>query len=107
MAALRGHADFTLANPNRVRSLFGVFAQANPLHLHRADGAGYALLADVVVELDPRNPQVAARLVSGFNEWLRYDTGRQELIKAQLDRIAGLPSLSKDVYEIVARALSS
>ena len=77
-----------------------------PVHFHRADGAGYRFLADSVLELDPMNPQVSARLVSLFNQWRRYDSERQALMKAQLERIAERKNLSKDVFEIVGRALA-
>ena len=102
---LSRHPDFSLANPNRVRALIGSFASGNTVRFHGADGDGYAFLADVVLELDPRNAQLAARLVSFLNHWRRYGAGRQPLMHAQLDRIASRPTLSKDTYEIVTRAL--
>jgi aminopeptidase N len=104
--ALSRHPDFSLKNPNRLRSLIAVFCSGNPVHFHRTDGAGYRFLADSVLELDPMNPQVSARLVSLFNQWRRFDTQRQALMKAQLERIAEGENLSKDVFEIVGRALS-
>ncbi|MEJ2520642.1 MAG: aminotransferase class V-fold PLP-dependent enzyme, partial [Desulfuromonadales bacterium] len=52
------HPAFTMRNPNRVRSLIGAFAHGNPAVFHQADGAGYAFLADRVLELDAINPQV-------------------------------------------------
>ena len=78
---------------------------ANHYHFHRADGAGYALIGDAVITLADKNPQLAARLVSTFNQWKRYDTKRQGLMKEQLDRIkASQPS--RDVLEIVDKALA-
>ena len=73
VSALLHHEAFTLANPNRVRSLIGAFAQGNPTSFHRADGAGYAFVADHVLALDKRNPQVASRLAQPFGRWRRYD----------------------------------
>jgi aminopeptidase N len=104
---LSRHSDFSLKNPNRLRSLVGSFCSANQLHFHRADGAGYRFLADIVIQLDPLNPQVAARMVSLFNQWKRFDAGRQALMKAELQRVGACQSLSKDVYEIVGRALGN
>jgi aminopeptidase N len=104
--ALTGHASFTLTNPNRVRSLIGVFGMSNQVRFHQADGAGYAFIADRVLELDAINPQVTSRIVGSFNPWRRYDEGRQALMKAQLERIAAHPGLSKDTAEIVGRALA-
>jgi aminopeptidase N len=103
---LTKHADFTMTNPNRVRSLIGVFGMMNQVRFHAADGSGYAFLGDAVLELDGINPQVAARMVSCFNAWKRFDEGRQALQKAQLERISAKPDLCKDVREIVGRALA-
>jgi len=103
--ALLDHPDFEITNPNRVRSLIGVFAHGNQLHFHSKDGSGYALLGDQVLRLDKFNPQVAARMVGALNQWKRYDEGRQTLMRAQLERIVGTEKLSRDVYEIVSRNL--
>jgi aminopeptidase N len=103
--ALMEHPDFSLQNPNRARSVVGVFSMANHHGFHDASGDGYALLADAVLVIDQRNPQLAARLVGSFNPWRRYDSARQELMRAQLMRIQACPSLSKNTGEIVGRAL--
>ena len=102
---LAEHKDFTLDNPNRIRALIGTFGMANLYTFHSADGRGYKFLADNVSALDSRNPQIASRLVSAFNHWRRFDPSRQTLMKTELERIAGLAKLSKDVGEIVGRAL--
>ena len=104
--ALSQHEDFNLGNPNRVRALVGAFSSANAVRFHDSRGGGYAFLADAVLELDGKNPQLASRLVSAFNDWRRYDELRQRAMQGELERIAGQRSLSKDVYEIVSRALS-
>jgi aminopeptidase N len=103
--ALTAHPAFTRANPNRLRALIGTFAQANPLHFHAADGAGYALLADEVLGLDAANPITAARLVQPLGQWRRYDKPRQRLMRAQLDRILRAPGLSPNTHEMVAKSL--
>jgi len=100
------HPAFSIQNPNKVRSLIGVFSMLNPTGFHAADGSGYAFHADRVIELDALNPQIAARMASAFNRWKRYDEGRKKLMKAQLQRIAAVNNLSGDVSEIVNRALS-
>ena len=99
------HPAFSIQNPNKVRSLIGVFAMLNPTGFHAADGGGYVFNADRVIELNAINPQVAARMAAAFNRWKRYDEQRQELMKAQLERIAGVDGLSRDVAEIVNNAL--
>ena len=102
---LMQHPAFSIRNPNKVRALIGVFAMLNPTGFHAADGSGYAFLADRTIELDALNPQVAARMASCFNRWKRYDSGRQKLMKEQLQRIAAVEGLSGDVAEIVNHAL--
>ena len=98
---------FSIRNPNKVRALIGTFCAANPVRFHAADGAGYAFLVDRVLELDPLNPQVAARLLRGMARWRRYDAARQALMRAQLERVTAAAGLSKDVYEIASRSLAS
>ena len=102
---LSGHSDFSLLNPNRVRSLVGVFA-ANQLRFHQPDGAGYRFLADHVIKIDASNPQLAARLVAALNSYRRFDQDRQILIRQQLSKIEQTRGISKDVGEIVERAIN-
>ncbi len=102
---LSQHPDFNLENPNRARSLLYAFAMGNPVHFHRSDGKAYRFIAEKVLELDAINPQVAARLVSAFNQWKRYEPRRSAHMKAELERITSAPRTSKDVGEIVERAL--
>ncbi len=101
------HPDFTLKNPNRVRALVGAFGAGNLVGFHQADGAGYEFVAEMVSQLDAINPQVAARLVAPFNQWKRFDLDRQLKMKGQLRRLQQQPNLSKDVGEIVTRALGA
>ena len=103
--ALTTHEGYDASNPNAFRSLINAFAAGNPAAFHKKDGSGYEFIADQVIEVDKRNPQVAARLASSFNAWRRHDEGRQALMKAQLERIAEQAS-SKDTKEIVSRTLA-
>ncbi len=102
--ALADHPQFTLNNPNRVRSLFMAFAY-NPHAFHAEDGEGYRMIADLIVELDPLNPQTAARFVPPLGKWRRIEAGRAALMRAELERIARADKLSRDVHEQVARSL--
>ena len=104
--ALLQHPAFDLQTPNRVRSLVGAFSQSNPLHFHAANGQGYRFLADQVLLLNSLNPQIASRIVSALAPWRRHDEQRQNLMKAQLQRIVDTQSLSKDVYEIASKSLA-
>jgi aminopeptidase N len=101
---LMNHHGFSLANPNRVRALIGGFT-ANQREFNRADGAGFALLEEVVVSLDPTNPQIAARLLTAMRSWRSLEDVRRGHAEAMLRRIAAKPSLSPDVRDIVTRSL--
>ena len=102
---LMAHHSFSLSNPNRVRALIGGFA-ANQTQFNRADGLGYELLAEVVLKLDPSNPQIAARLLSALRSWRSFEPKRQEKAEATLRRIAAQAGLSADLGDIVTRSLS-
>ena len=101
---LMQHPAFSLKNPNRVRALVGAFAQ-NRVNFHRLDGQGYQLLADVVIELNRLNPEIAARLITPLTRWQRFDETRQALMRSELERIKQQP-LSSNVYEVVEKALA-
>ena len=103
--ALAADARFTLDNPNRARSLLGGFAGQSLDGYHRADGAGYAFFADQVLALDAINPQVAARLLAMAGSWRMMEAGRREKARAEWQRIADTKDVSRDLREIVDRAL--
>jgi aminopeptidase N len=102
---LMRHPAFSLANPNRVRALIGAFAAGNPSQFNRSDGKGYAFVADIALDLDPRNPQVAARLLSSFKSWRALEPIRRAAAESQLKRVAAA-DLSADSRDIVGRALA-
>ena len=102
--ALAEHPDFTLRNPNRVRSLYMAFAY-NPHAFHDPSGEGYSMIADLILALDPLNPQTAARFVTPLGRWRRLEPGRAALMRSELERIAAAPRLSRDTYEQVTRSL--
>lgn len=104
VTALRDHPDFTILNPNRVRSLYMAFT-GTPLGFHAASGEGYRMIADLILELDPINPQTAARFVPALGRWRRTEPGRAALMHAELERIAAAPRLSRDTFEQVTRSL--
>ena len=103
--ALMDHPAFSITNPNKVRSLIGAFAMANPTGFHAGDGSAYRFHADQVIVLDALNPQVAARMASAFNSWTRYDSSRRAMMRTELQRIASRDGLSPDSFEIVSTAL--
>ncbi|MBA4764302.1 MAG: aminopeptidase N [Erythrobacter sp.] len=102
--ALAEHPDFTLRNPNRARSLYMPFTGA-PHGFHAANGEGYKLIADLILDLDPINAQTAARFVPALGRWRKLEPGRSALMRAELERIAASPKLSRDTFEQVTRSL--
>jgi len=104
--ALTAHPAFSMANPNRVRALIGTFAMANQTQFNRADGGGYDFIVETVCALDPKNPQVAARLIAALKSWRVLEPTRRALAEAALRRVAGEASLSRDTGDIVQRALA-
>jgi aminopeptidase N len=102
---LLSHPAFDIKVPNKVYALIRAFA-ANHVRFHAADGSGYAFLADQVITLDALNPQVAARMARGFDRWKKFDERRQARAKAALERIRDSKGLSRDVAEIVTKALA-
>lgn len=103
--ALSTHPAFDIGNPNKVYSLVRAFG-ANLVRFNAADGSGYAFMADRILELQGRNPQVASRLARCFDRWKLFDSSRQAHAKAALERIRDHAGLSRDVLEVVSRALS-
>ena len=97
--------DFVITNPNKVRSLIGVFAR-NLKSFHLTDGSGYQLLADYVIQLNAINPQIAEGIVHPLCDWKRFDIQRQKLMKAELKRISETPDLSVNLTETITKALN-
>ncbi len=105
MRALMNHRGFSMSNPNRVRALIGGFT-ANHTQFNRVDGAGFAFLEEIVVALDPTNPQIAARLLTAMRSWRSLEETRRGMAEAMLKRIAARPALSPDIRDIVTRSLA-
>jgi len=98
------HSAFSIGNPNKVRSLIGAYT-ANIPSFHQEDGSGYQFVANKIIELDSINPQVAARLTTSLTNWRAYAEPQSSLMRSQLERINKEPELTKDVREIVTKAL--
>lgn len=96
--------DFDWKNPNRFRAVFGALS-GNHAGFHHSSGDGYALLADWLLRLDPKNPQTAARMSTAFESWPRYDADRQAMMRAALQKIVAAPVLSRDLSEMAGRML--
>lgn len=102
---LMSHPAYDAANPNKVRALVGAFCGQNAVNFHREDGSGYAFLADRVIELNRRNPQIASRLLGPLSKWRKYTAPVQARMRAELERILAEPELSSDVYEVLSKSL--
>ncbi|MEX2469193.1 MAG: aminopeptidase N [Pseudohongiellaceae bacterium] len=101
---LLSHPDFTLRNPNKVRSLIGAFCGQNHVGFHHRDGSGYEFLADQALALDKLNPQIAARLLTPLTRWRKFDNDRQRQMQVQLQRVKASPELSRDMFEVVEKS---
>ncbi|MGN7743968.1 aminopeptidase N [Pseudomonas sp. 22526] len=104
--ALMQHKAFNIKNPNKVRALIGAFAGQNLINFHAADGSGYRFLADLVIQLNGFNPQIASRQLAPLTRWRKYDSARQALMKGELERIRASGELSSDVFEVVSKSLA-
>ncbi len=104
--SLIDHPAYDASNPNKIRSVVGVFCSQNLTHFHASDGSGYLFLTNQVLALNETNPQIASRLLAPLTKWRKYDVEQQSLMKAALEKIQAAPNLSKDVYEVVSKSLS-
>jgi aminopeptidase N len=102
---LASHPDFVMTNPNRLRSLAGVFS-GNHWAFHSPDGRGYRFVTDMIIAADKLNPQIAARLVPAFGRWRRFEPNRAEMMRQSLEQIAATPGLSRDVFEQASKSLA-
>lgn len=88
--------------PNLFRALIGGFT-GNTAAFHKADGSGYAYIADKIIELDAINPQIASRVSNTFKDYKRLLPGNQEKMKVELERILAKKDLSNNVFEIIEK----
>lgn len=107
LKAQMSHPAFSLKNPNRTRSLVGSFCNNNPVHFHAKDGSGYAFLTEILLTLNESNPQVASRLIDPLLKFKRFDQDRQKLMRDQLEHLASLDNLAKDLFEKINKALEA
>ncbi|MBY0316700.1 MAG: aminopeptidase N [Bdellovibrionales bacterium] len=96
---------FDKTNPNKIYSLHATFAGSNPFRFHGEYQKTYAWLTDAILDIDQRNPQVASRLATSFNDWTKWSPEQQKVAETQLLRIKNDAKTSKNVFEIADRAL--
>ncbi len=92
-------------NPNRVRSLLGTFAMANPTGFHRIDGMAYEFFADEIIALDSQNPQVAARIMTSVRSWRALEANSREKLRNSIAKISRMAGISRDLADITRRIL--
>ena len=107
MRAILADPGFPRTNPNRLRSLVGTFAMGNPTQFARADGAGFRFVTDFVAEVDSVNPQVAARVLTGFRIWQNLEPNRREAAHSALRQLQVSTELSRNTADILSRMLGS
>jgi aminopeptidase N len=103
---LQAHSQFSIKNPNKVRSLIGSFAFYNSKGFHAPDGSGYRYVVNYLSQLDKVNPQVASRIITPLLQLKRYNQKHQTLIQEQLGRLFNQKELSKDLFEKLSKTLA-
>jgi aminopeptidase N len=103
--ALLADPDFPRNNPNRLRSLVGTFGMNNPTQFARADGEGFRFLTSFVADVDGRNPQVAARVLTAFRVWESFEPTRRSEAENALKSLRESTELSRNTADILARTL--
>jgi aminopeptidase N len=106
LRAILADPDFPRNNPNRLRALVGAFAMNNLVQFAREDGEGFRFVAEFVADVDRRNPQVAARVLTAFRIWRDFEPRRREAAEAALRGLAATEGLSPNVADILTRTLS-
>ncbi|MGB0262630.1 MAG: aminopeptidase N C-terminal domain-containing protein, partial [Henriciella sp.] len=104
VAALLKHPAFDLGNPNRVRSVIGVYSHQNLSKFHASDGQGYALVADIILKADKLNPALAARLLQAFEQWRSLEPEARASAEATLKALQS-NDLSSNTNDILSRTL--
>lgn len=99
------HQAFSFNNPNRVRSLIGGFAFGNLVNFHANNGSGYDFVSNVILQIDPNNSQLAAKLLDAFSDWKKFEPSRKTLAKTTLLQMAAAANISNDLADILARML--
>ena len=104
VADLLKHPKFDLSNPNRVRSVIAVFAMQNLSEFHSGDGAGYKLVAEIIAAADTKNPALAARLLTAFEQWKALEPDTRDAAETTLKTLRE-KDLSKNASDIITRTL--
>jgi aminopeptidase N len=107
LEAILVEPDFPRNNPNRLRAIASTFGASNPTQFARADGAGFEFLTRFVRDVDGRNPQVAARVLTSFRTFPSLEAKRRATARAALVALKAGGPLSINVSEILDRMLDA
>ncbi|ADE38343.1 aminopeptidase N [Candidatus Puniceispirillum marinum] len=106
LKTLMQHPSFDPNNPNKLRAVLGAFMSGNPVHFYAEDGSGFAFIADCLIDIDSRNPQISARMVLPLTRMSAYDDRRKAQMMAALRQIDNAKP-SNDLAEIVEKTLAA
>ncbi|WP_413290801.1 aminopeptidase N [Bdellovibrio sp. HCB337] len=102
--SLTEHPSFNINNPNNVYALLRSFTQ-NYAIFHSPDHPAYEFLADMILKIDEKNPQVAARLCAAFNFVKKFPPHMKDKALSQIRRVVSHEKLSKNSRELLQSAL--
>ncbi len=108
LAEARGllrHEAYDASNPNNVRAVLAAFARENLEGFNREDGAGYEFYVEQILQIDRRNPQLAARLTTVLENWRKFEPIRRKRLHEALERLAKERGISNNLSEIAGRLL--
>ena len=77
----------------------------NPVRFYAADGSGFKFIAECLVDIDKRNPQLAARMALPLTRMGAYSDCRQYQMRRALEHMRGA-ARSTDLSEVIEKALA-
>ena len=105
LKSLMSHPAFDENNPNKLRSVLGAFMNGNPVHFYAEDGSGYEFIGECLIDIDVRNPQLAARMALPLTRIAQYAPWRQAQMRVALQKVQN-EAKSSDLREVVDKALA-
>lgn len=99
------HPAFNIQDPNQALAVIGGFLEAR-VNFHAMDGSGYDFVGENLIIIDQINPAIASRMATGFSKWKRFNEHRQNLQKAQLQKIMNTNGISPNLFEVASKSLN-
>jgi aminopeptidase N len=104
---LADHPAFDISKTPLSMALFGGFFRQNRAGFHEKSGAGYRLWGEIILATDRLRPQGTKWLMPQMMNWRRFDRGRREMMKSQLEFVAAQAGISPTLAENVRQALEN